>query len=97
LDGELNRSLLPDFKEQGFVSTDFSELPEMQTMRLKSVEAAAQAWWLTPNEKRAMMMEEEKPEKEMNEVYIPSTFVPIKEINMGTVEDDADMRDYESV
>jgi hypothetical protein len=32
----------------------------------------------------------------MNEVYIPSTFVPIKEINMGTVEDDADMRDYES-
>jgi HK97 family phage portal protein len=96
LDGELNRSLLPDFKERGFVSTDFSELPEMQTMRLKSVEAAAKAWWLTPNEKRAMMMEEEKPEKEMNEVYIPQNLVPITEASMGKPnDDDVNTQDYE--
>jgi hypothetical protein len=60
----------------------------MQTMRLKSVEAAAKAWWLTPNEKRAMMMEEEKPEKEMNEVYIPQNLVPITEASMGKPNDD---------
>lgn len=95
LDGELNRSLLVDFKEKGFIATDFSELPEMQNMRLKSVDAAAAAWWLTPNEKRAMMMEEELPDAEMNEVYIPSTYVPIKEASMGEANEDSDVRDYE--
>jgi HK97 family phage portal protein len=78
-DGELNRSLKPDFKSNETIATDFSELPEMQAMRLKAVDAAVAAWWLTPNERRMMMMDEPLKMAEMDKIYIPTGFVPIED------------------
>src|SRR5210317_2159581 len=44
----------------------------------KVVNQMTQAWWLTPNEKRAAMSYgADTDTEEMNDYYIPSTFLPL--------------------
>lgn len=82
LDGELNRPLLKAFglEGKGFIGSDFSELPEMQDDLQKMVTALSAAWWVTPNQKLAMMNEEGRPEPEFNEPWIPTGITPLSQI-----------------
>jgi HK97 family phage portal protein len=82
LDAEMNRSLIPDFKTNTSIATDFSDLPEMAELKKRGVEAANIAWWITPNEKRKMMMEEPIKDVNMDKIYIPSGFVELTQANM---------------
>jgi HK97 family phage portal protein len=93
-DGELNRSLKPDFKTNETIATDFTDLPEMQTMTLKAVDAAAKAWWKTPDERRAMTMDEPLGTPEMQKIYIPSGFVPIEDAAIDMSQPEGDEKDY---
>jgi HK97 family phage portal protein len=95
LDCELNKGLVPDFDKSVVIHTDFSELPEMQAMRLEMAKSYSTMWELTPNEKRAMMGHEPLPMKEMEMIYIPSSNVPITEASMGEQEEGKDESDYE--
>lgn len=93
LDSELNRALAPDFGD-GIIMTDWSEMPEIQQMRLKAVDAAEKAWWLTPNEKREMMMAEEMTDPTMDKIYIPSTLIPIDEAGVTLNDQSGNTQDY---
>ncbi len=75
---ELNRWLTPAFGEKLFIDFDYTNIPELQEEMDKVVGQMSQAWWLTPNEKRAAMSygaDADTPE--MNDYYIPSTFLPL--------------------
>lgn len=93
-DGELNRSLRPDFKDRGRIVSDFSDLPEMQTMRLNQVDAISKLWQLTPNQVLNYIGEEPSTEPAMDKVYIPSGFVPIDEISIGQPMDNTNANDF---
>lgn len=79
LDGELNRMLLPSFglkETQVRICSNFDDLPEMQEDKAKQVEWLMKAP-LSPNEVRVELGFEERPEAEMDEVYLPSGVIPI--------------------
>jgi len=75
---ELNRWLTPAFGEKLYIDFDYTNIPELQEEMDKVVGQMSQAWWLTPNEKRAAMSygaDDDTPE--MNDYYIPSQFIPL--------------------
>lgn len=75
---ELNRWLTPAFGEKLYIDFDYTNIPELQEEMDKVVSQMTQAWWLTPNEKRAAMSygaDDDTPE--MNDYYIPSQFIPL--------------------
>jgi len=77
LDSKLRTGLVPDFGGGMVVITDFSELPEMAQLNAKLIDAAAKAWWKTPDEKRVMTNDEPLGTPEMKMIWIPSGFMPI--------------------
>ena len=75
---ELNRWLTPAFGDKLYIDFDYTNIPELQEEMDKVVGQMTQAWWLTPNEKRAAMSygaDDDTPE--MNDYYIPSQFIPL--------------------
>ena len=75
---ELNRWLTPAFGEKLFIDFDYTNIPELQEEMDKVVGQMSQAWWLTPNEKRAAMSYGDVAvTPELNVYYIPSTFLPL--------------------
>jgi hypothetical protein len=75
---ELNRWLVPKFGDNLYIDFDFTSIPELQEENDKVVDQLSKAWWLTPNEKRAVMnygIDEDTPE--MDDYYIPSNLLPI--------------------
>jgi len=75
---ELNRWLTPQYGERLYIDFDYSVIPELQEETEKVVAQMTQAWWLTPNEKRAAMnygQDEDTPE--MNDYYVPANLMPI--------------------
>jgi len=75
---ELNRWLTPQFGDKLYIDFDYTNIPELQEEMDKVVGQMSQAWWLTPNEKRAAMSygaDDDTPE--MNDYYIPSQFIPL--------------------
>ena len=75
---ELNRWLAPRFGEKLYIDFDFSAIPELQEEMDKVVGQMAQAWWVTPNEKRAAMSYgvDEDNEK-LNDYYVPANLLPM--------------------
>ena len=74
---ELNRWLAPKYGEKLCIEFDYSVIPELQEETEKVVNQMAQAWWLTPNEKRAAMSFGTDEENEiLNEYYIPANLIP---------------------
>lgn len=66
------------------------DIPELQTDNSTQAAALAQAWWLTPDEKREAMGKEETNLPEMQTIYAPMGTVPLSEIsNEQTPEDEA--------
>tara|TARA_R110000772_G_scaffold75393_6_gene163672 strand:- start:3057 stop:4985 length:1929 start_codon:yes stop_codon:yes gene_type:complete len=75
---ELNRWLTPKYGDKLYIDFDFSVIPELQEEMDKVVTQMNQAWWVTPNEKRAAMsygVDEEK--EELNDYYIPTSLVSL--------------------
>ena len=90
---ELNRWLTPAFGEKLFIDFDYTNIPELQEMD-KVVGQMSQAWWLTPNEKRAAMSygaDADTPE--MNDYYIPSTFLHLD--NQDLVIEEEEPKSFE--
>lgn len=74
---ELNRWLAPKYGEKLCIEFDYSSIPELQEETEKVVGQMSQAWWLTPNEKRAAMSYGTDEENEiLNEYYIPANLIP---------------------
>ena len=75
---ELNRWLTPQYGDKLYIDFDYTNIPELQEEMDKVVNQMTQAWWLTPNEKRAAMSYgADEDTQEMNDYYIPSTFLPL--------------------
>jgi len=75
---ELNRWLTPQYGDKLYIDFDYTNIPELQEEMDKVVNQMTQAWWLTPNEKRAAMSYgADTDTEEMNDYYIPSTFLPL--------------------
>ena len=75
---ELNRWLVPKFGDNLFIDFDFTSIPELQEENDKVVDQLNKAWWLTPNEKRAVMnygVDEDTPA--LDDYYVPSNLLPI--------------------
>ena len=74
---ELNRWLAPKFGEKIYIDFDFSVIPELQEDMDKVVAQMTQAWWLTPNEKRAAMSYAEEDNDALNDFYVPANLLPV--------------------
>ena len=75
---ELNRWLTPQYGDKLYIDFDFTVIPELQEEMEKVVGQMSQAWWLTPNEKRAAMsygMDEENTQ--LDDYYVPSNLIPV--------------------
>ena len=80
---ELNRWLAPKYGEKVFIDFDYTTIPELQEETDKVVAQMSQAWWLTPNEKRAAMSYGKDEENErMDEYYIPANLLPLGDSDM---------------
>jgi len=78
---ELNRWLTPQYGSNLYIDFDFSVIPELQEEMDKVVSQMSNAWWLTPNEKRAAMsygMDEDSAF--MNDYYIPANLIPTQNL-----------------
>lgn len=74
---ELNRWLAPKYGEKICIEFDYSVIPELQEETEKVVGQMAQAWWLTPNEKReAMSFGTDEENELLNDYYIPANLIP---------------------
>lgn len=84
---ELNRWLAPKYGEKLCIEFDYSVIPELQEETEKVVNQMAQAWWLTPNEKRAAMSFGTDEENEiLNEYYIPANLIPASGSDIELIE-----------
>lgn len=75
---ELNRWLVPMYGDNLYLDFDFTAVPELQEENDKVVQQLSSAWWITPNEKRAVMnygKDEDTPA--MDDYYIPSNLLPV--------------------
>lgn len=81
---ELNRWLTPKFGDKLYIDFDFSVIPELQEEMDKVVGQMSQAWWITPNEKRAAMSYGVDQDKtELDDYYIPMNLIAM---GLGDVE-----------
>ena len=83
---ELNRWLAPKFGEKIYIDFDFSVIPELQEDMDKVVAQMTQAWWLTPNEKRAAMSYAEEDIDALNDYYVPANLLPVSNDDVDLAE-----------
>lgn len=86
---ELNRQLTPSFKDavNMTIDVDYSDMPELQEDMSTQVTALKDAWWLTPNERREIMLEEtDETVPEMDMYLIPQGLVPIGDVGMNQMD-----------
>lgn len=84
---ELNRWLTPTYGKNLYIDFDFSVIPELQEEMDKVVNQMANAWWLTPNEKRAAMSYGiDEDSAFMNDYYIPGNLIPTQ--NLAEINDE---------
>jgi HK97 family phage portal protein len=80
----LNRQLTSRFTNgkntKLYIDFDFTELPELQKDLKDLNDSVRDAHWLTYNERRAVLRYGARPEPEMNQIFIPSGFLPITDM-----------------
>jgi HK97 family phage portal protein len=78
---ELNRWLTPKYGQNLYIDFDFSVIPELQEEMDKVVQQMSNAWWITPNEKRAAMSYGvDEDSAFMNDYYIPANLIPTQNL-----------------
>ena len=92
---ELNRWLAPKFGEKIYIDFDFSVIPELQEDMDKVVAQMTQAWWLTPNEKRAAMSYAEEDNDALNDFYVPANLLPVSNDDVDLAEPQLPAKDEE--
>lgn len=82
LDGEMNRFLPEAFglKDQVFIGSDVSELPEVQEITYQLAERLSKLWQIRPNEVREIMGYESIP-GELDEIWVQSGLTPLSQFN----------------
>jgi HK97 family phage portal protein len=80
----LNRQLTSRFKATGgrklYIDFDYTELPEIQGDLKMLNDSVRDAHWLSYNERRAVLRYGARPEPEMNQIFIPTGYVPITDM-----------------
>lgn len=71
--------------EEYVIDYDLQAFSELQDDITTQVAALSQAWWLTPNERRVSMGRQRLDDEMMDEVLIPSGYIPISDY--GAVDD----------
>jgi len=80
---EINRWLCSQYDDKYKFDFDFTCIPELQEESDKVVDQLSKAWWITPNEKRAVMNYGEDEENEaLNDYYIPANLLPVNAENI---------------
>lgn len=78
---ELNRVLVPKYEARDnkkyLLAIDTSVYPELKEDEKQLAEVLSKAHWLSTNEKRTRMGEDEREGDEYNEILVPSSMVPI--------------------
>lgn len=77
LTGEFNRGLVPEYEGKLELRIDKSVFPELKRDTTELVNALTLAWWLTPNRRLELMDEERNENPAMDEIYVPSSVLPI--------------------
>ena len=91
----LNNWLLPSYGQKNlFVDFDYMAYPEMQDDMDKLVGQLSQAWWLTPNEKRAAMNYGEFESDLMDKPFIPQGLMTLDEYGPSAADDLDNLGDY---
>jgi HK97 family phage portal protein len=82
---ELNSKLLPAFnldRDRDVIDCDVMALPELSEDLKTQAETLSKLWQLTPNQVLEYIGYDPSPDPNMNVVYAPSGFVPLKDLNM---------------
>lgn len=74
------------------VAYSIAHFPELQQDLKEMVDSLDKAWWITPNEKLAMMNKEVSKDPLMDKVYIPTSLVPIDEVSVPM---DANIKNFD--
>jgi HK97 family phage portal protein len=91
----LNNWLLASYGNKNlFLDFDYMAYPEMQDDMDKLVNQLSQAWWLTPNEKRAAMNYGEFENVLMEQPFIPQGLMTLSEFSAQPVDDLENLGDY---
>jgi HK97 family phage portal protein len=76
----LNKGLVSDGKL--YINYDISEVPELQDNYKDMVQWLSQAYWLTPNEKRAVMKYDAEPDPLFDSYLLPTGIQTIEDLMM---------------
>lgn len=97
----LNRSLLPDFNKTGrsYIDADFTNISALQQDILALSTWLEKSPEITLNERRELKMFERLPDKNLDRIYVPSSWVPLDELNIepGTADAGIDELDAEGL
>jgi HK97 family phage portal protein len=76
----LNQTLAPKFGKNLLIDFDYTELPEIQKDLKDLNDAVKEAWWLSVNEKRAVMRYPTRKEEQADWLLLPSPYMPLHEL-----------------
>jgi len=94
---ELNRWLAPKYGDKLCVEYDFTVIPELQEEADKVVDQLSKAWWITPNEKRAVMnYGADEENKSLDDYFVPANLIPLNtnQIEMPMESVDVDVNKF---
>ena len=94
---ELNRWLAPKYGDKLCVEYDFTVIPELQEEADKVVDQLSKAWWITPNEKRAVMnYGTDQENKSLDDYFVPANLIPLNtnQIEMPMESVDVDVNKF---
>lgn len=92
----LNTFLLPEFGDNGeyFIDADYSNIPVLQEDMKTLCEWLDKSPEITLNERREMKKFGRLPDPNMDKVYVPSSWVPLEDLNMPLADSiDQDVED----
>jgi phage portal protein BeeE len=92
---DLNAWLIPMYKDKRkiWIEPDFSAVPEMQQDLEKMVNSIMKIWALTPNQMLdALGWETDPTNPDMNKRYIPSSLIPLDQVNAMGLDIEGDVK-----
>ena len=59
---------------------DISDMPELSDDYNKQAQSLKDLYWISPNEKRGVMKYDDNPDPNMDEIIVPSGYVPLERV-----------------
>ena len=82
LEGIINNRIIATWNENVKLKFDFESIDAIKRDQAAAYTRLQNAWWLTPNERRAELGYEALPDPSMDTVYIAAGNIPINEANI---------------